>query len=127
MPARNVLSWNGLIGAYVHSGLHSKVLMSFKQMLSESNVLSNDATLVTVLSACSKLGALDLGKWVHVYAENNSLGTNVYVQNALIDMYAKCGVVESALDVFNSNTIQDIISWNSIIGGLAIHGRGIVP
>ncbi|KAL9685894.1 hypothetical protein QQ045_023348 [Rhodiola kirilowii] len=101
MPARNVLSWNGLIGAYVHNRLHSKVLISFKQMLSESDVLPNDATLVTVLSACSKLGALDLGKWVHVYAENNFLGMNVYVQNALIDMYAKCGVVESALGVFN--------------------------
>ncbi|CAM8924057.1 unnamed protein product [Rhodiola kirilowii] len=125
MPARNVLSWNGLIGAYVHNRLHSKVLISFKQMLSESDVLPNDATLVTVLSACSKLGALDLGKWVHVYAENNFLGMNVYVQNALIDMYAKCGVVESALGIFNSMTIKDIISWNSIIGGLAIHGRGI--
>uniref|UniRef100_A0A7N0VKM1 Chlororespiratory reduction 4 n=1 Tax=Kalanchoe fedtschenkoi TaxID=63787 RepID=A0A7N0VKM1_KALFE len=125
MPARNVLSWNGLIGAYAHSGLRFKVLDSFKRMLLESDALPNDATLVTVLSECSKLGALDLGKWVHVYAENNALGTNVYVQNALIDMYAKCGVVESAMEVFSNMTVKDIISWNTIIGGLAIHGRGI--
>ncbi|KAL3578489.1 hypothetical protein D5086_019993 [Populus alba] len=47
-----------------------------------------------------------------------------YVGNALMDMYAKCGVVETAFDVFKSMDKKDLISWNTIIGGLAVHGYG---
>ncbi|WRX28052.1 Pentatricopeptide repeat - like 10 [Theobroma cacao] len=93
-------------------------------MLIDGNVLPNDATLVTVLSACAKLGALDLGKWVHVYAENNGYKGNVYVGNALIDLYAKCGMIKNAVDMFKSMDKKDLISWNTIIGGLAMHGHG---
>ncbi|XP_065880721.1 pentatricopeptide repeat-containing protein At1g08070, chloroplastic [Euphorbia lathyris] len=124
MPERNVFSWNILIGGYARNGHFLKVLSSFKSMLVERNVDPNDATLVTVLSACARLGALNLGKWVHVFAESNRYKGNVYVGNALIDMYAKCGHLENALNVFKSMEIKDLISWNTLIGGLAIHGRG---
>jgi pentatricopeptide repeat protein len=75
-----------------------------------------------VLSACARLGALDLGKWVHV--RESWLQGKCYVGNALMDMYAKCGVVETAFDVFKSMDKKDLISWNTIIGGLAVHGHG---
>lgn len=123
MPERNVFSWNGLIGGYARNGLFSQVLESFKLMLVEGDVLPNDATLVTVLSACSRLGALDMGKWVHVYAESIGYKGNLFVGNALIDMYAKCGVIENAVDVFNCQDRKDIITWNTIINGLAMHGH----
>ncbi|XP_060214831.1 pentatricopeptide repeat-containing protein At1g08070, chloroplastic-like [Lycium barbarum] len=124
MKERNIFSWNGLIGGYAHNGLFSKVIDAFKRMLNESDVKPNDATLVNVLSACTRLGALDLGKWVHVYAESNGYKHNVYVSNGLIDMYAKGGVVGNAVDVFRSMDKRDLISWNTIINGLAVHGRG---
>lgn len=123
MPERNVFSWNGLIGGYARNERLSEVLESFKQMLIEADVLPNDATLVTVLSACSRLGALDMGKWVHVYAESNGLTRNLFVGNALIDMYSKCGNIENAIDVFNTLERKDTITWNTIINGLAMHGH----
>ncbi|KAF8021312.1 hypothetical protein BT93_G1676 [Corymbia citriodora subsp. variegata] len=124
MPERNIFSWNGLIGGYACSGNFLQVLSTFKRMLIEGTVSPNDATLVTVLSACARLGALDLGKWVHVYAESHGYGGNTYVVNALIDMYAKCGTVKDALNVFINLCAKDLISWNTIINGLAIHGSG---
>ncbi|GLT81060.1 hypothetical protein SLA2020_524680 [Shorea laevis] len=124
MPKRNVFSWNVLIGGYGRNGRFFDVLGAFKRMLVDGDVCPNDATLVTVLSACARLGALDLGKWVHVYAENNGYKDNVYVGNALIDMYSKCGTIENAVDVFNRMGRKDLITWNTIIGGLAMHGRG---
>ncbi|CAL2232320.1 unnamed protein product [Prunus armeniaca] len=124
MPERNVFSWNGLIGGYARNGRFFQVLGSFERMLSEGDVLPNDATLVTVLSACARLGALDLGKWVHVYAESIGYKRNVFVGNALIDMYAKCGIIDNALDVFKSMDNKDLITWNTMICGLAMHGRG---
>ncbi|XP_010269045.1 PREDICTED: pentatricopeptide repeat-containing protein At1g08070, chloroplastic [Nelumbo nucifera] len=125
MPNRNIFSWNGLIGGYALNGQFFKVLSAFKRMLMESDVTPNDATLVSVLSACSRLGALDLGKWVHVYADSNGFKGNVYVGNGLIDMYAKCGSIQNAISVFNNMVSRDLITWNSFIGGLAMHGHGI--
>ncbi|WCJ24512.1 Pentatricopeptide repeat (PPR) superfamily protein [Euphorbia peplus] len=124
MPERNIFSWNILIGGYARNGHFSKVLSSFKSMLVEGTIDPNDATLVTVLSACARLGALNLGKWVHVFAQSNKYKGNVYVGNALIDMYAKCGHLENALNVFKSMEKKDLISWNTLIGALAIHGHG---
>lgn len=124
MPQRNIFSWNGLIGGYAHNGRFVEVLGTFKRMLNESDVQPTDATLVNVLSACARLGALDLGKWVHVYAESNGYKDNLYVCNGLIDLYAKCGMIESAIDVFRNMGRKDLITWNTIINGLAVHGHG---
>ncbi|RZC67816.1 hypothetical protein C5167_011513 [Papaver somniferum] len=125
MPEKNVFSWNGLVGGYARKSQFSKVLDAFDRMLKESSdIPPNDATLVSVLTACSRLGALDMGKSVHVYAESNGYKQNVYVGNGLIDMYSRCGSIEDALDVFNGMNSKDLITWNLLISGLAMHGRG---
>ncbi|KAI5677606.1 hypothetical protein M9H77_08556 [Catharanthus roseus] len=124
MPERNIFSWNALLGGYAHNGRFMEVLIAFERMLNESHVQPNDATLVNVLSACARLGALELGKWVHVYAESRGYKDNIFVCNGLIDMYAKCGMIERATDVFRNMGIKDLIAWNTIINGLAVHGHG---
>ncbi|KAF2317783.1 hypothetical protein GH714_041096 [Hevea brasiliensis] len=130
MPNKDVMSWNTILSGYANKGGYARdgrfleVLSSFKKMLVDGNVVPTDATLVTVLSACARLGAVDLGKWVHAYAESNGYKGNVYVENALVDMYAKCGILENAIDVFKGMHMKDVISWNTMIGGLAVHGRG---
>lgn len=123
IPERNVYSWNGLIGGYARNGYFSEALESFKKMLVEGHVTPNEFTLVAALSACSRLGALDMGKWVHLYADSIWYKGNLFVGNALIDMYAKCGAIENALNVFNCLDRKDIISWNTMINGLAVHGH----
>ncbi|XP_042402371.1 pentatricopeptide repeat-containing protein At1g08070, chloroplastic-like [Zingiber officinale] len=125
MPERNVFSWNGLLGGYAHHAQYYKVLDVFNQMLCSCDVKANDATLVTVLSACARLGALEMGRWIHSYAKSIGLNANVYVGNGLIDMYAKCGCIDDAVEVHNAMPRRDLITWNSTIGGLAMHGRGV--
>ncbi|OAY75005.1 Pentatricopeptide repeat-containing protein, chloroplastic [Ananas comosus] len=124
MPEKNVFSWNGLIGAYVRSNMNSEALNTFNRLLSSPDVEPNDATIVAVLSACSKLGFLNWGRWLHVYAQNNDFESSVHVGNGLIDMYAKCGCIEDAMTVFESMKVKDLITYNSILLGLATHGRG---
>ncbi|CAL9043291.1 unnamed protein product, partial [Musa banksii] len=124
MPERNVFSWNGLIGGYAHHAQYHKVLEVFDRILRAHDVKPNEATLATVLSACSKLGALHRGRRIHVYAKANGLNTSVCVSNGLIDMYAKCGCIDDAVDVFDAMQRKDLVTWNSMIAGLAMHGRG---
>lgn len=125
MPVRNVFSWNELIGGYARHGRFSDVLNAFHRMLISSYIEPNDATLVAVLSSCSKLGALDWGRWIHLYAMNNEFKGSIYVGNGLVDMYAKCGCIQSAIRVFTSLRKRDVVTWNSMIGGLAMHGMGL--
>ncbi|KAK7256994.1 hypothetical protein RIF29_30648 [Crotalaria pallida] len=64
-----------------------------------------------------------MGKWVHLYAESIGYKGNLFVGNALIDMYEKCGVIGNALDVFNIIDRKDVFTWNTIINGMAMHGH----
>ncbi|CAH9136270.1 unnamed protein product [Cuscuta epithymum] len=125
MKERNIFSWNGLIRGYAHNGHFVEVLCAFNRMLTVSEAQPNDVTLVNVLTACARLGALDMGKRVHSYAVSIGYKDNIYVGNGLVDMYAKCGVIENATDVFIRMEVKDLISWNTIINGVAVHGQAV--
>jgi len=89
------------------------------------NVGLDEFTVVGLLSSCAHVGALGFGQWVHQFAEENGfLERNVFVGNALIDMYAKCGSLDGARLVFDKMWKRDTFTWNSMIIGLGIHGRG---
>uniref|UniRef100_A0A1D1YQW5 Pentatricopeptide repeat-containing protein At4g21065 n=1 Tax=Anthurium amnicola TaxID=1678845 RepID=A0A1D1YQW5_9ARAE len=122
MPNRDVVAWNTVIDGYVHCGEHRVALDMFLRMHG-SGLRPDDATLVVVLSACSELGALDFGRWVHSLIRGSRFERFVSVSNSLIDMYAKCGVVDQALHVFEEMKDRDVVSWNSMILGLAMHGH----
>ncbi|KAK7860083.1 pentatricopeptide repeat-containing protein [Quercus suber] len=87
------------------------------------DVCPNYVTLVSVLPAISCFGALELGKWVHLYAEKNGIEIDDVLGSALVDMYSKCGSIEKALQVFERLPRKNAITWSTIIGGLAMHGR----
>ncbi|XP_058074612.1 pentatricopeptide repeat-containing protein At3g22690-like [Magnolia sinica] len=123
MPARDVFSWTAMITGYVHGSWFKEALALFQEM-QLLRVEPNEVTLVGLLSACSQLGALDQGKWIHTYIEGNNVKQDVCLGNALVDMYAKCGCIKTALRVFHSMPHRDTFSWNAIIGSLAMHGHG---
>ena len=81
-------------------------------------------TLVGVLTSCAAVGALELGAELDGYASTRGLYSNVYVGTALVDMYAKCGDLDRAIQVFGSMPCKNEASWNALICGLAFNGRG---
>uniref|UniRef100_A0A2N9IEP9 DYW domain-containing protein n=1 Tax=Fagus sylvatica TaxID=28930 RepID=A0A2N9IEP9_FAGSY len=124
MLVKNVVSWNSMISAYVRDGRCREALDLFHKMC-DLNVVPDEATLVTVLSACSKIGDLVMGMEIHNYMCSNNLKPSVSLFNSLIDMYAKCGALRIAMDIFNKMPEQNLVSWNVIIGALALHGCGL--
>ncbi|CAN4092358.1 unnamed protein product [Withania somnifera] len=123
MKEHSVVSWNAIITAYEQNDFGSSAIKLFHRML-DQRVEFDYITVVTVISACASLGALDTGKWVHELVKSKGLECNVPITNALIDMYAKCGSIESARDVFDSLPNRSVVSWSSIIGACASHGHG---
>uniref|UniRef100_A0ACD5T828 Uncharacterized protein n=1 Tax=Avena sativa TaxID=4498 RepID=A0ACD5T828_AVESA len=126
-PAKNVVTWNTMISAHARAGEPREALSLFREMLEQQGVRPDDATFVAVLGACARLGALDAGMWVHAHYARRT-GRNAaadgVVGNALLDMYAKCGAVEQAAEVFDAMARRDVYTYTSMISGLAAHGRG---
>lgn len=111
-----------MFNRYAQNGMAEDAIVLFNEM-KEAGIKPNCITLVGVLSSCASIGSLDLGKWVDAYASDRGLRNDIYVGTALVDMYAKCGSLDDALDVFEGMPDRNEVSWNAMISALAFHGR----
>lgn len=126
MPERDVISWNTLLGAYLNNKMFDEVILLFYKMKDEDIIPPDYLTVTTALSACADLGSLEKGREIHIYALEKRLTSSMHVTTSLIDMYAKCGCLESFLIVFYKSQVRDVFCWNALLSGLAIHGYGVI-
>ncbi|XP_028762459.1 pentatricopeptide repeat-containing protein At3g29230-like [Neltuma alba] len=124
MPIRNVVSWNSMLAIYVRSKNFSECLRLADRMMERGEAMPNEATLVSVLTACANLGRLDIGLRVHSYIKSKSIKSDVLLSTSLLTMYAKCGAMDMAKEVFDEMPIKNVVSWNSMIMGYGLHGNG---
>ncbi|KAK4422574.1 Pentatricopeptide repeat-containing protein [Sesamum alatum] len=127
MAKRDVISWNTIINCFVKNsqpvaalGLLGKI----HREGSRDNVYPDFVTLLASLEACSDLALLLQGQVLQSYLTRTGLLGDIFVQNALIDMYAKSGRLDFAENIFKEMHEKDIGSWNSIIAAYGINGNG---
>eukprot|EP01018_Ginkgo_biloba_P026223 Gb_06185 [translate_table: standard] len=123
MSKRDVASWNSMIAGYVQNGHVNEALQLFRKM-QRRRIKPNCVTVTTILPACSHLAALQQGKEIHCHISKWEFEPDILVGNALIDMYSKCGSIEIACQVFNKMPKRDLVTWNAVIAGNGINGRG---
>ncbi|KAK0585581.1 hypothetical protein LWI29_030767 [Acer saccharum] len=121
MPEKNLVTWSIMISGYAKNSRFDKAVEVF-QVLQSEGVRANETVMVSVISSCAHLGALELGEKAHEYVERNNLDVNLILGTALVDMYARCGCIEKAIRVFEGLPERDTLSWTSLIAGLALHG-----
>ncbi|KAL6888713.1 hypothetical protein ACP4OV_009739 [Aristida adscensionis] len=125
MRNRDVVAWTAMVSGYVDLGMYLKAVEIFLEMRHAADrVWPNEATVVSVASACAGLGSLEYAEGMHAYVEKVGFEGELIVKNALIDMYGKCGGIESACSLFGSMAEKDLHSWTAMISGLASHGHG---
>ncbi|KAL0535678.1 hypothetical protein IC582_030019 [Cucumis melo] len=128
MPERNVRTWTIMVAGFAQNGQCKLALSLFDQMR-RAGVELDQVALVAALSACAELGDLTLGKWIHGYVErtwrSRHLPVLVSLNNALMHMYASCGVMDLAYKVFEEMPQRNTVSWSSIITGFAKQGCGV--
>lgn len=124
MSSRTLVSWNTMVAMYEQHGDGVQAIKFFRRMLTEK-VGFDCVTLVSVLSACACSGALGTGKWVHELARSHGLDTDARIGNVLVDMYAKCGEIAYAKEVFHSHGLRghSVVSWSAMINAYANHGE----
>ncbi|KAE8689271.1 Vesicle transport v-SNARE family protein [Hibiscus syriacus] len=98
--------------------------------MEEKNVVSWTVVLDGVLKwegSCSQSGNVVMGRWVHVYGlKMMGMEMDIMVETAMLDMYAKCGRIDAAIKVFKCMPRRNVVAWNAMLSGLAMHGRGRV-
>ncbi|KAI3453752.1 hypothetical protein Pfo_010415 [Paulownia fortunei] len=126
MAKRDIISWNTIISCFVKNDQPVDALRLLGEIHREGsrdNVSPDFVTLLTSLEACSNLALLLQGQVIHGYLTRTGLLGDIFVQNALIDMYAKSGRLDFAENVFKEMHERDIGSWNSIIAAFGINGN----
>ncbi|XVF43188.1 hypothetical protein PTKIN_Ptkin02bG0020400 [Pterospermum kingtungense] len=121
MEEKSVVTWNSMICGFSQNGNSVEAISLFDRMYSNGLVM-NDVTFLSVLQACSNLGYLEKGKWLHHKLLTYGVRTNLYIDTALTDMYAKCGDLLTAQRVFDTMSEKSVVSWSVMIAGYGAHG-----
>ncbi|MQL94653.1 hypothetical protein Taro_027319 [Colocasia esculenta] len=117
---RDVVSWTALIGGYILHKFPSEALSLAHEMMA-SGTKPNAVTMASLLSACTSSSSLTThGKCLHGSSVRLSLESDIIVETALIDMYAKCGSIHLSLSVF-ANGSKRRATWNALISSYAHH------
>ncbi|XP_061367321.1 pentatricopeptide repeat-containing protein At3g58590 [Gastrolobium bilobum] len=117
----DVVSWNIVISACARSNNYNEVFELFKHMHS-ARIRPDNYTFMSVLCVCTKLCSLDLGSSLHGLIMKTNLNRDTFLCNVLIDMYGKCGSIDSSVKVFEEITDRNIITWTALITALGLNG-----
>lgn len=120
MVTKDFVVWNSIIGAFAQNSEGDEALNLYKNM-KRAGFHADQSTLTSVLRACTALALLELGRQVHIHVLK--YGQDLILNNALLDMYCKCGSLEDANLVFGRMEERDVISWSTMIAGLAQNGH----
>ncbi|XP_068646250.1 pentatricopeptide repeat-containing protein At5g04780, mitochondrial-like [Aristolochia californica] len=117
MTHRSIVSWNTIIGALIEHGQEpKKALNLFMEMLREGTPPSG-FTLSSILCACAAKSDVEVSKQLHALACKTALCANVFVETALLDVYAKSCLIGDALQVFSNMEERTDVTWSSMVAG----------
>ncbi|XP_010546138.1 PREDICTED: pentatricopeptide repeat-containing protein DOT4, chloroplastic-like [Tarenaya hassleriana] len=124
MASPNVISWNAMIAGFVSNGLFLEAYHSFLKMRDEG-IMPNISTIISVSNAIGQLGDIGKGREIELIAFEMDMRSNIHVGTALINMFAKCGCLDGARSVFESNYCECEVNlpWNAMISGYSMSGN----
>lgn len=123
LQGKTLVSWNAMILGYAQNGRVNEALNYFCKMRSK-NIKPDSFTMVSVIPALAELSVIRHAKWIHALVIRSCFEKNVFVMTALIDMYAKCGAVDTARILFDMMNERHVTTWNVMIDGYGTHGLG---
>ncbi|EYU18223.1 hypothetical protein MIMGU_mgv1a024222mg, partial [Erythranthe guttata] len=123
MPHRNLVTWSAMISGYGQSKRPRLGLQLFSRM--QTYFKPNEHVFASVLSSCSEITDLYLGRQIHAQALKLRHACVIFVLNSLILMYMKCGMCTDALSMFTDSKSDSLtlVSYNIAITGLVENKR----
>ncbi|KAA8530407.1 hypothetical protein F0562_005116 [Nyssa sinensis] len=122
MGEKDVISFNVMMGGYLRNGLACKAMKTFHEMV-QTVIRPNPSTILNILSALSDLKDVRQGRCIHGFVFRHGFELNADIANQIIFMYAKCGCIDFARQVFNGTKYKDLVSWTSMMMGYVYNGH----
>ncbi|KFK33599.1 hypothetical protein AALP_AA5G034800 [Arabis alpina] len=120
---KDCVSYNSIMSVYAQNGMSNEAFGVFRVLIKDKVVTFNSITLSTVLLAVSHSGALRIGKCIHDQVIRMGLEDDVIIGTSIINMYCKCGRVETARKAFDRMKNKNVRSWTAMIAGYGMHGH----
>eukprot|EP00250_Pteridium_aquilinum_P015780 c22758_g1_i1 orf=352-2967(-) len=121
LPNRDIVSWCTVICALGDHGDGLAAFDFFRRMQCEG-VEPNEVVFLSLLKACIALGVRWQGMMVHDAIIRCGYQSDKAISNTLVDMYAKCGSVDEAYQIFCTAACKDVVTWGAMMSGYAQHG-----
>ena len=118
---KSTVSWNIMMNGYLINGQAEEAIAAFRQMKNE-NFQPNIVTFVNILHAAAQLAVLRDAMSVHARLIRFGYCSHTAIGNGLVDMYAKCGMIESSERCFVEIRNKDMVSWNTMLSAYAVNG-----
>ncbi|XP_052188397.1 pentatricopeptide repeat-containing protein At2g36980, mitochondrial isoform X2 [Diospyros lotus] len=121
-PEKSIVSWTSMITGYTRNGDEEQALSFFSDAM-RTGLQPDNFTFGAVLHACSNLATLWHGQMIHCAIIHYGFHAYTYVGNGLVNMYAKSGDMQGAIQAFNDIVDKDLVSWNSLLFAFGLHGQ----
>ncbi|XP_008784229.1 putative pentatricopeptide repeat-containing protein At5g52630 [Phoenix dactylifera] len=119
----NVVSCSSLIDGYVEMDRIEEASKAYVESRRQG-LEPNEFTFSSMIKACASQAALEQGIQLHAQVTKSNFVGDPFVSSTLVDMYGKCGLLNSSVQVFDEIQHPSDVAWNSIVGVFAQHGRG---
>ncbi|KAJ4707999.1 Pentatricopeptide repeat-containing protein [Melia azedarach] len=125
LPYKSAVTWNTRLDGFCRNGDTGKARAFFDEIPEKdnSNLKADKLTLVSLLSSCASVGALNHGIWVHVYINKNQIRVDNMLGTALVETYGRCGCSEMAYDLFSELSEKNVFLWTAMIAAFAMEGH----
>uniref|UniRef100_A0A7C9DRE0 DYW domain-containing protein n=1 Tax=Opuntia streptacantha TaxID=393608 RepID=A0A7C9DRE0_OPUST len=123
MSSKDVVTWTSMIIACSQNDKPKEALLLFAQML-HCGLKPNAFSFSSLLRASGAVSGSTHGMNIHACCIKYGCESNVYVGASLVDMYAKCGLMDEAQSIFDGLWTKNEVSWNALIAGLARKDEG---
>ncbi|XP_007043043.2 PREDICTED: pentatricopeptide repeat-containing protein At2g17210 [Theobroma cacao] len=121
LKERDVVSWSTMVAGLAHCGKPDEAVGVFCEM-SKTMEKPTGITIINLLGACSLSAELRRSKWAHGVAIRSGFAADVAVATAIVDMYAKCGAIDTSRKVFDGMPEKNVLSWSAMVAAYGMNG-----
>lgn len=122
MSQRDLTSWNLLVRGYALNECPSEALNLFHELHCH-DIKPDSMTIMSILLVCGQMASIHLLRQCHGHVVR-ACSDDVHLKAAFLDVYSKCGSLNSAHKLYMSTSEKDLVMFTAMIGAYAMHGMG---
>ncbi|RLN16884.1 pentatricopeptide repeat-containing protein [Panicum miliaceum] len=95
----------------------------FKDMLAQGLCFLSPTSVASALRVCASLSDVRMGTQLHALLAKSGIHTDLTAGNSLLSMYAKAGLINETMALFDEMAIKDTVSYGALLSGYVQNGK----